>query len=145
MKKTYPLVWILLLLVTAIGCSNQESSRQQNRSDILDEYFEAFNIHNVDDLTALVSEDIRMMSLLPDTMTVDLTGRKQLETWLTGYFKGLPNVRSSYSHLVVRKPFYSFIETAQWGPDSARKQQSSMATYLIKENKIHRVWYYYPE
>lgn len=134
-----------LLLVSVAGCGNLDSSEQSNHSEILEEYFDAFNNHNVDDLSAMVSEDIRMMSVLPDTMTTDLIGREKMETWLKGYFKSLPSAGSTYSDLTVREPFYSFVETATWGPDSARKQQTSLATYLIKEGKIHRVWYYYPE
>ena len=134
-----------LLLVSITGCGNQNSQVQSNKSEILDEYFETFNNHDVEGLSAMVSEDIRLMSVLPDTVTTDLTGREKLETWLKGYFNSLPNVSSTYSGLTVREPFYSFVETATWGPDSARKQQSSLATYLIKEDKIHRVWYYYPE
>lgn len=145
MRKIFPLIFIVLVSVIVTGCGSNEPSQQGNRSEILDEYFDAFNDHDVEGLSAMVTSDIRLMSLTPDTMSVDLSGRDELETWLNGYFSSLPNVRSSYSGLVVSEPFYSFIETAQWGPDSARKQQSSMATYLIKENKIHRVWYYYPE
>ena len=86
-----------------------------------------------------------MISITPDTVITDLTGKGNLETWLTGYFSSLPNVQSEYSQLTVHKPFVSFVETATWGPDSARKQQASLATYQIKEGKIHRVWYHYLE
>lgn len=145
MKNIVRLAFVVFLMVGILGCGNQEASKQGNRSEILDKYFDAFNRHDVEGLSALVTDDIRLMSLTPDTLTIDLSGKEELETWLNGYFKSLPNVHSSYSDLAVRKPFYSFVETARWGPDSARKQQSSMASYLIKENKIHRVWYYYPE
>lgn len=134
-----------LLLISVTGCGNKNTPAQSSKSVILDEYFEAFNNHNVESLSAMASEDIRLMSVLPDTMTTDLVGKEKLETWLEGYFNSLPNVSSTYSGLTVREPFYSFVETATWGPDSARKQQSSLATYMIKEEKIHRVWYYYPE
>lgn len=135
----------MVLSFSLTGCGDGNSLRQNERSKILDEYFDAFNNCDVDRLSAMVSVDIRLMSVLPDTVTMDLAGRKKLETWLKGYFNSLPNVRSTYSDLSVREPFYSFVETAQWGPDSAGKQQSSMATYLIKNDKIQRVWYYYPE
>lgn len=145
MKRTYYFLVVVLLFVSVSGCGDQSSLQQNSRSEVLDAYFEAFNDHNVEGLSAMVSEDIRLMSVLPDTVTTDLTGREKMETWLKGYFNSLPNVSSTYSGLTVREPFYSFVETATWGPDSARKQQSSLATYLIKEDKIHRVWYYYPE
>ena len=145
MKKVNHLLLTALLLISVTGCGSHDSPVQGSQPEILNEYFEAFNNHDVNALSAMASEDIRLMSLTPDTMTVDLTGREQMETWLEGYFKSLPNVRSGYSGLIVREPFFSFIETAQWGPDSARKQQSSMATYLIEDDKIQRVWYYYPE
>lgn len=111
----------------------------------LDAYFEAFNNHNIESLLDLSADDIRMMSITPDTVIIDLAGKQSLESWLEGYFSSLPNVRSTYDKVTMREPFVSFVETASWGPDSARKQQSSLATYLIKDNKIQRVWYYYPE
>lgn len=112
---------------------------------ILDNYFQAFNNHNVEDLAAAVTDDIRLMSITADTVIIDLSGKEELKNWLNGYFSSLPNVKSDFSDVTFVEPFVSFVETASWGPDSARKQQSSMATYQIKNGKIHRVWYYYPE
>jgi hypothetical protein len=145
MEKVNHFLITALLMMGVTGCGSQDSTIKGSQSEILNEYFDAFNNHDVDGLSAIVSEDIRLMSVLPDTMTTDLKGRDKLETWLEGYFRSLPNVSSTYSDLTVREPYYSFVETATWGPDSARKQQSSLATYLIKEDKIQRVWYYYPE
>lgn len=145
MKRIDHFLITALLLISVAGCGNQDLSEQSSHSEILDEYFNAFNNHDVEGISAMTSEDIRLMSVKPDTMTTDLKGRDKLETWLKGYFKSLPNISSTYADLTVREPYYSFVETATWGPDTARKQQSSMATYLIKEHKIHRVWYYYPE
>lgn len=145
MEKVNHFLITALLMMGVTGCGSQDSPIKGSQSEILNEYFDAFNNHDVDGLSAIVSEDIRLMSVLPDTMTTDLKGRDKLETWLEGYFRSLPNVSSTYSDLTVREPYYSFVETATWGPDSARKQQSSLATYLIKEDKIQRVWYYYPE
>lgn len=145
MKKRSSLPFLLLFLICVASCSNQNSSRQTEQSQILDTYFEAFNNHDVEALAATVTDDIRLMSITPDTVTVDLKSKEELKKWLTGYFSSLPNVSSSYSDVTIREPFVSFVETASWGPDSASKQQSSLATYKIKEGKIHRVWYYYAE
>lgn len=136
---------MLLILICVASCSNQNSTRQTVQSQILDTYFEAFNNQDVEALAATVTDDIRLMSITPDTVTVDLKGKEELKKWLTSYFSSLPNVSSSYSDVTIREPFVSFVETASWGPDSARKQQFSLATYQVKEGKIHRVWYYYAE
>lgn len=135
----------VLIIANLVACSRQQGKTGAEKVPLLDAYFEAFNYHDVDGLLAMTSEDIRMMSITPDTMLTDLKGKQALQNWLEGYFKTFPNVRSSYAALSSRQPFYSFVETASWGPDSARKQQSSMATYMIIEDKIHRLWYYYPE
>lgn len=132
----------LLFLTT---CSDLQKDSNMEGDPFLDAYFEAFNNHNIESLLDLSADDIRMMSITPDTVIIDLAGKQSLESWLEGYFSSLPNVSSTYDKVTMREPFVSFVETASWGPDSARKQQSSLATYLIKDNKIQRVWYYYPE
>lgn len=139
------LVLVLFYCFIISACSNQADKPESETLPLLDTYFEAFNNHDFESLVRMCAEDIRLMSITPDTVTVDLEGREALQGWLEGYFSSLPNVESSYSQLSIHEPFYSFVETATWGPDSARKQQSSMATYQIEEGKIHRVWYYYPE
>jgi hypothetical protein len=132
-------------LTVLMACSNHQEEAATDNLPFLDTYFKAFNNHDVEELVRMSAEDIRMMSITPDTVITDLAGKEALETWLDGYFSSLPNVRATYGNATVQEPFISFIETATWGPDSARKQQSSLATYLVKENKIQRVWYYYPE
>lgn len=135
-------VWVIAILA---ACSNHQEESRTERVQFLDTYFEAFNNHNVESLMEMCADDIQMMSITPDTVITDLIGKESLQTWLEGYFNSLLNVRSSYDQLSMREPFFSFVETATWGPDSARKQQSSMATYLVEDDKIQRVWYYYPE
>lgn len=145
MKKRSSLPFFLLIFICAAACSNQQNMRSGDEHPTLSNYFQAFNNHDVEGLAATVTDDIRLMSITADTVITDLSGKEQLKNWLSGYFSSLPNVTSRYSDVTVREPFVSFVETAKWGPDSARKQQSSLATYQIKEGKIHRVWYYYPE
>jgi len=145
MKKIPECLLAVLSLVILAACSNQQEKSGTERVPFLDAYFEAFNNHDVEELVSMSVDDIRMMSITPDTVITDLAGKESLQTWLEGYFSGLPNVRSTYKNLSIQEPYYSFVETATWGPDSARKQQSSLATYLIKDDKIQRVWYYYPE
>ena len=143
-SNNYLIVTCLSILILS-ACSSESTTQEEKQLPILDTYFEAFNAHNVEGLAATVTEDISMMSITPDTVIRDLTGKENLKVWLTGYFSSLPNVESEYAQLTVNEPFVSFVETATWGPDSARKQQTSLATYQIKEGKIHRVWYYYME
>lgn len=94
---------IILLLLSCFLCfvmagCGKETSRQQNtQSQILDTYFEAFNNHDIQSLAATVADDIRLMSITPDTIIVDLAGKDELKKWLAGYFSSLPNVESDYS------------------------------------------------
>lgn len=145
MEKIIECLTALLAIIVLAACSNQQGESGTDRVPFLDGYFEAFNSHDVEELVAMSADDIRMMSITPDTVITDLVGKESLQTWLEGYFSGFPNVSSTYKNISIQEPYYSFVETASWGPDSARKQQSSLATYLIKDNKIQRVWYYYPE
>lgn len=145
MKRITGCLLAVLSLAFLAACSNQQEASGSEKVPVLDTYFEAFNNHDVESLVEMSADDIRMMSITPDTVITDLTDKQALQTWLEGYFSSLPNVSSTYDKVTMQEPFVSFVETASWGPDSARKQQSSLATYLIRDNKIQRVWYYYPE
>lgn len=135
---------VLVAMVSLAGCEKGATASRGEKAKVLDAYFKAFNDHNVDELVATTSNDIRLMSVTPDTVTIDLRGHDELRKWLTGYFQSLPNVQSAYNGLTAEGDYLSFVETATWGKEGEKKSQSSLATYLIKDGKIHRVWYYYP-
>ncbi len=135
---------MLVAVAGLAGCQKEASLSQGETAQTLDAYFNAFNSHNVEELVAMASGDIRLMSVTPDTVTIDLRGQDELKKWLNGYFQSLPNIQSAYSGLTVEGDYVSFVETATWGEQGAKKSQSSLATYLIKDGKIHRAWYYYP-
>lgn len=136
---------IAVLGLSILSACTSEQSEPVNEGDpFLESYFEAFSNQDVEFLLEMSADNIRMMSITPETMFTDLHGKQNLRNWLEGYFRTFANVRSSYAQLSVREPFFTFVETANWGPDTTRKQQSSMATFQIKEDKIQRVWYFYP-
>lgn len=116
------------------------SAQTTEKSKFLQDYFDAYNQHNVKMVVDLVAEDFKMYSVMEDTMTVDINGNEELRNWLTNYFKDLPNVTSEMGEISESGNYVSFIETAYWGEN---RSQSSLAVYEIWNGKIKRVWYYY--
>lgn len=133
-KKSFFVLLITFSLVSTI------SAQQTEKSKLLQDYFDAYNQHEVKRVVDMVVEDFKMYSVMEDTMTVDINGKKELRNWLTSYFKDLPNVYSEMSEISESGNYVSFIETAHWGDG---RSQSSLAVYEILNNKIKRVWYYY--
>lgn len=104
------------------------------------DYFDVYNQHQVEKIIKMIADDFRMYSVMEDTTTLDIVGKENLQKWLSGYFKDLPNVRSEAGDIVENGNFVSFIETAHWGEG---RSQSSLAVYEIWNGKIRRIWYYY--
>lgn len=131
---------LILVLFLQFFLNVMVFAQTAERSKILQDYFETYNQHQVDEIVEMVADDFRMYSVSPDTITVDINGKEDLRNWLIGYFEDLPNVSSEISEISESGNYVSFIETAHWGEG---RSQSSLAVYQIQDGKISRVWYYY--
>lgn len=133
MKKLLSLILFSLL-------SFEIYAQVSTNEEVLRDYFEAYNQHEVEQILEMVSDDIRVYSVTSDTVTVDIEGKESLQNWLTKHFQDLPNVSSEISMINEVGNRISFTETAKWGEGQS---QSSLAVYEFLDQKIDRVWYYY--
>ncbi len=110
---------------------------------ILRAYLDAFNRHEPDAIAALLSPKVKWYSLDADKLVADGDGRDALRTWLTGYFKSLPDVRSDFVTIEQTGAFLSVRERAGWTTkDGTRLSQQSHAVYEVRDGLIERVWYF---
>ncbi len=110
---------------------------------VLRTYLDAYNRHEPDGVAALLSPKVKWYSLDADKLATDGDGREALRTWLGGYFKSLPDVRSDFLTIEQTGPFLSVRERASWtGKDGARLSQQAHAVYEIRDGLIERVWYF---
>lgn len=110
---------------------------------VLRAYLDAFNRHDPAAVAATLSPAVKWFSLSSDQLSTDGEGRDAVHTWLTGYFKSLPDVRSEISDLTQNGPYLSFRERASWtAKDGTRRSQQSLGTAEIRENLLTRIWYF---
>lgn len=110
---------------------------------VLRAYLDAFNRHEPDAVAALLSPRVKWYSLDADKLVTDGDGREALRTWLTGYFKSLPDVRSDFVTIEQTGAFLSVRERASWtAKDGSRVSQQSHAVYEVRDGLIERVWYF---
>jgi hypothetical protein len=110
---------------------------------VLRAYLDAFNRHDPAAVAATLSPAVKWFSLSSDQLSTDGEGRDAVHTWLTGYFKSFPDVRSELSDLSQNGPYLSFRERATWtAKDGTRRSQQSLATAEIRENLLVRIWYF---
>ncbi len=106
-------------------------------------YLDAFNRHDPAAVAATLAPAVKWFALDADKLAVEGEGREAVQTWLTGYFKSFPNVRSEISDLTQTGPFISFRERATWtAKDGTRRSQQSLATAEFRENLLARIWYF---
>ena len=110
---------------------------------LLRAYLDAYNRHEPDAVAALLSPRVKWYSLDADKLNTDGDGREALRTWLTGYFKSLPDVRSDFLAIEQIGAFLSVRERARWtAKDGTSRSQQSHSVYEIRDGLIERVWYF---
>ena len=106
-------------------------------------YLDAYNRHEVDAVAALLSPKVKWYSLDADKLNTDGDGREALRTWLTGYFKSLPDARSDFLTIEQVGAFLSVRERASWtAKDGTKLSQQSHSVYEVRDGLIERVWYF---
>jgi hypothetical protein len=110
---------------------------------VLRAYLDAYNRHEPDAVAALLSPKVKWYSLDADKLSTDGDGREALRTWLAGYFKSLPDVRSDFLTIEQTGAFLSVRERAGWtAKDGTSRSQQAHAVYEIRDGLIERVWYF---
>lgn len=103
----------------------------------------AYNAHSSDGVAALLADEAKLFGVNADGQSLDGDGREAIRTWLAGYFQSVPDVRSEILDLTQTGPHVSYRERSTWtAKDGARRTQSSIAVYEVRDGKIKRAWYF---
>ncbi len=104
----------------------------------------AYNTRDAAAVAAHYADDIAWFGIGADgKQSVEGEGRAAVEKWLTGYFKNLPDVHAEISDVTQTGPHVSFRERVTWtAKDGAKRAQSALGVYEVREGKIKRAWYF---
>jgi ketosteroid isomerase-like protein len=131
-----------VLLLTACHSHASRSELAQQNVQVVRQFTEAFNNHDVDAMLEFAHPDIEWGSVQGDTLSMEAAGHAELRQGMDSYFSALPSVRSSIESVMPGERFTGVRERASWESDGESKSQSSIAVYEIEDGRILRVTYF---
>ena len=134
------LVPLVLFPLTALS----EDSGQADIAAVVRQFVDAFNAHDADAMAALVSDDVKWLSVDGNSVSIEVEGKTALVEAMAGYFQSCPTCRSTIRGLVASRERVSVVEEATWVGSKGPRSQRAMAVYEISGSLITSV-YYFPE
>lgn len=102
----------------------------------------AFNAHNVEAMVANLAGEFAWFAVGSDSMTVEMQGRDAFRSSMRQYFGQVAGARAEIEGLIVVGDFVTTRERAYWYAGDQEVSQAALAVYEVRNNLIHRVWYY---
>ena len=128
----------LLLLLPFTGISQDTTIL-----DVLDDQVEAFNSRDVDRMLKNLSDDFVWYSIVGDSMSVEVSGKRDFKVSMKGYYKAFKDVHSEIVSYSISGNKVSFSEKVSFKKNGKTLSQTSIGVYEIVDGLIVRIWYFY--
>jgi metallo-beta-lactamase class B len=102
----------------------------------------AYNAHDVQGVSAMVTEDFRWYSVDGGSVSVEVAGREALAAALEAYFASFPTAKSTLEQVMESGKYVIVHERAHWTRDGVDRSQSALAVYEVRAGRVAAVWYY---
>ena len=134
---------LLLALLTLVHANVLAADDTvDSKSEDVNEFLAAFNAQDAERMGALVTDNVKWLSVVDGQTSVEVEGRSNLTEAMAGYFSACPSCRSSISKMMPSQNRVSVIEVASWESDGVRKSQQAMAVCEFAGSKIAAVYYF---
>lgn len=130
------------MLVLCLATLTTPVFGQETPETQLQRLFEAYNAHQIDDMVALMADNVTWLSVMGDSVAVEITGKEPLKEFMTSYFNALPSAKSQAEGMLINGSFVTVKERAMWEQNGEARSQASIAVYEFEGALIRRVWYY---
>lgn len=137
-RASKPASWVALAMVVAVPASAED----RTPTEVVEALFAAFNDHDPERMAELVTEDFELYYMADGKAVLGVEGPEALRQEMTGYFGGLPTVRSVAETSMVSGSYVACKETVSWRHEDEERSQFSLAVYEVRDGKIRRTWYY---
>lgn len=137
--KTF--VRVLLLIVAQLVLAHAPRA-QATSQDLVLAFIEAYNTQDVDEMLALVTADIRWMSVEGVRIRMQTVGKEALGSGMRGYFDNLPSARAEVRDIRQLDDFVTVVEAALWEENGVAQSQCAISVYQVSAGLISNVWYY---
>ncbi len=128
----------ILLLISSAAVTPAEATN----NDVLGDYIEAYNSHDIDGMLEHMATDVRWMNIDGDELSIATTGKKEFRNIMEGYFEHFPTAQSTITGSQSVGDFITTIEQASWVWENTPRSQCAMAVYSFEDNLIVNVWYH---
>ena len=133
---------IKLPFVAAVLVCTFVAHAEISSTELVNAYFKAYNAHNVERMLAIVTDDIRWMSVDGNSIALEADGKESLGDAMLAHFARSPSTRSEVRDISALGDFVTVIEAAMRDSNSATGAQCAIAVYQFSEGLIANVWYY---
>ena len=125
------------------GCAHSAAAQGSDELSIASAYVEAYNSRDVDEMVALMHDEVQWISIEGSEAAVFANGKVDLVEQMTAYLTSPMATTSELDGSVTDGRFVAVREIARWSDkDGNPKSQSALAVYEIEDNLVRRVWYY---
>lgn len=131
-----------VLLAVALLSLSGPAHAEGEQVAVVEAYFLQFNFHDVDGMAALLTEDVRWMSIDGDQLSRVTSGRDELIDALRQYFANIPSARSRIRGITINGAYVSVVEEALWKDGDVTRRQCATSVYQISDGLIANVWYF---
>ena len=130
---------IILAFLPAVAVRAQSSSDSER---LVRAFVEAFNRRDVDEMLALVTDDMQWVAIEGPKASVHLEGKSTLKKEMDQYFSQCPSCRSTLKWVQSTGSRITALEEASWMVKSVPRSQRSLSVYEFKAGRIARVFYF---
>ena len=131
-----------ILILSLCGVHSRAQMDPSQATEIIEDFVAAFNEHDVEAMAGMISEDLIYMFVTDDKIAVETRGKDAFRKAMLAYYKQIPSARSETESIMTAGNFVTVRERAHWKSSKGARSQMSLAVYQLKDNTIHRVWYY---
>lgn len=142
MRNHLAVLSILVLAACTSGRVQVPMKSTDARIDVVQSFVAAFNAHDATRMAALASPQVEWLSVDGRSITVETSGRAQLQSEMADYFRGCPSCRSRIEQIIAGPERVVTIELAYWQGEHGLREQSSVAVYEFDGERIRRVHYF---
>ena len=111
-------------------------------AEIVRQYFEAYNAHDVAASSALVHDDIGVYGVNAGNAEAWSSGKEALSAMLQANFDAIASTRSEIVSETSVGNFVSLVEKALWDVAGETREQCSLSVYEVRDGLLANVWYF---
>lgn len=135
---------IFAQIITTLFCVSAyaQESIAEYQLKIVENYIEAFNLHDLDAMMDMVADNVQWLTIEGDEIIKEANSKEELRATMTKYFEDCVGCRSSLKHIYATGQRVMALEVASFPTGHGTLSQQSASVYEFVGPRIRRVYYF---